>query len=355
VTREAVVAIPVRDEADRIGACLHALDHQRHRPNRVTLLLNNCSDATETIARRMASSLRFQLEVINTDLPPNKIGAGHARRLAMETAATRAFLDDVLLTTDADTIVPPEWVTRNLDAIAAGAEVVCGRAMIDPFEALSIPQHLHADDALERRLVSLLDQLAWHLDPEPHDPLPRHTEASGASIGVTVRAYRCAGGIPDIASGEDRAFVRALWMMDARIRHDPAIYVTVSGRTIGRARNGMADTMRRRMARQDEFTDPEVEPGRHAFERYQLRRRFRDAWRGSPSPLLAAKLGVTSRFLSDAVSTQFFGQGWANVEAESPNLRRHRVRFQDLPAEITAAESLLETTLHALEIVRTRP
>jgi GT2 family glycosyltransferase len=335
----------VRDEADRIGGCLRSLDRQHHLPSRVVLLLNNCTDATEAVARQIAVDLRFSLEVITTDLPPEKTGAGHARYLAMTAAASHASPNDVLLTTDADVVAPRDWVKRNLDTIAAGAEVVCGRALIDPVEALSLPQQLHADDARERRLASLLDTLAWHLDPEPHDPPPRHGEASGASIGVVIEAYRRVGGVPDIASGEDRAFVRALWMMDAKIRHNPAIFVTVSGRTIGRARDGMADTLRRRIVQQDEFIDAQIEPAANAYRRYQLRRRFRNAWAwGSRSSSnLSVELGVSAACLYQAVASPFFGQGWAMVEAESSVLRRQRVRFKDLPTEIAAAESLIRT------------
>ena len=79
-----VVAIPARDEADRIEACLVAMNTQKQRPDDVVLLLNNCSDNTETIARSIAPRMGFRLDVINLDLPPTKANAGHARRLAME-------------------------------------------------------------------------------------------------------------------------------------------------------------------------------------------------------------------------------------------------------------------------------
>lgn len=336
-----VVAIPVRDEAERIGPCLNALNEQMQHPDSVVLMLNNCSDDTETVARAMAPGLRFRLDVINRDLPPAQANAGHARRLAMTLAAEQGGPDGILLTTDADSVAPPDWVFRNLRALQQGADVVCGRAIIDPVEAALIPAHLHADDARECRLIELLDILAWMLDPEPHDPPPRHTEASGASLAVRAAAFHRVGGIPAIAAGEDRAFVRALWMTDARVRHDPAIRVTVSGRIVGRAEGGMADAIRRRMDQQDEFTDEQVEPASDAFRRYDLRQRVRRAWNGSVDRALAGDLMLSPTRLAETLSHRFFGAAWAELEGGSPILIRRRVRFVDLPTEIAAAEALL--------------
>jgi hypothetical protein len=183
--------------------------------------------------------------------------------------------------------------------------------------------------------------MAWMLDPEPHDPPPRHTEASGASLAVSVDAFRRAGGIPPIASGEDRAFVRTLWMMDAKVRHDPSIEVTVSGRVEGRAPGGMADTMRRRIVQQDEFADEMAEPASDAFLRYSLRQRVRRAWRGAADLALADDLSLSPVKMAAALSCRYFGGAWASLEAGSPALRRRRIRFSELPAEIETARSPL--------------
>ena len=342
VASRAIVAIPARDEADRIGPCLFALNQQTQPPDAVVLLLNNCTDGTETIARTIAPALRYRLDIVSQDLPPSQANAGHARRQAMELAADRVGPGSVLLTTDADSVVPPDWVFRNFYALRQGADIVCGRAIIDPVEAALIPAALHADDALECRLIGLLDDLAWTLDPEPHDPPARHTEASGASLAVRTEAFHRVGGIPAIPAGEDRAFVRALWLMDAHVRHDPAIRVTVSGRIVGRAPGGMADAIRRRMVRQDEFTDDQVEPASDAFRRYGLRQRVRRARSSSVDSALARDLAISPATLTLALAHRFFGTAWAAVESASPVLQRHRVRFVDLPQEIAAAEALLD-------------
>jgi hypothetical protein len=315
---------------------------QIHRPDAVVVLLNNCSDKTETIARRLVPHLGFRLDVVRRDLPPACANAGHARRLAMQRAAEMAGETGAVLSTDADSIARPDWVLRNLRALDRRADIVCGRAVIDPVEAEIIPAQLHEDDARECHLIALLDTLAWMLDPEWHDPPPRHTEASGASLAVRADAFRRVGGIPAIPTGEDRAFVRALWMMDARVRHDPAIEVVVSGRIVGRAEGGMADAIRRRMIQQDEFTDEQVEPAEDAFRRYSLRGRARRMWSGGSDAALARDLGMSRTCLSDCLGHRFFGASWAELEAVSPVLQRRRVRFADLAKEVATAEALLQ-------------
>ena len=113
-----------------------------------------------------------------------------------------------LSTTDADAVVAHDWIERNLMALSAGADLVCGRAVVDPAEAALIPsQFLHADDALECELADLLDQIAAKHDPDPADPWPRHTEAAGASLAVTVAAFKRSGGIPPV-DWADRGFVK---------------------------------------------------------------------------------------------------------------------------------------------------
>ncbi len=342
----AVVAIPAKDEADRISACLLALARQTRTPDGVLLLLNNCSDLTEAIARNLSATLPFALYIASHAFVRAEAHAGSARRMAMQLAADLADPNAVLLTTDADTIVADDWIEQNLRSLLGGADVACGRVEVDPIEAMLIPPSLRADDALECELTGLLDRVACVLDPDPADPWPRHTEAAGASIAVTMAAFRRTSGIPAIATGEDRAFVKALARMDARIRHDPAITVTVSGRMYGRAEGGMADTIRRRIRQQDEFADDALEPAGDAYRRADFRRRARLAWRmlragRSAPPDLAIDLGIPGELLQHLLKNRFFGAAWAEIETGSRFCGSKRVRFADLPRQISYALQLL--------------
>ena len=338
-----VVALPARDEEARLGPCLEALFGGTARPDAAVVLLNNCTDGSEHIAHDFAG--RLPVHVIACRLPPELAHAGHARALAMRHADAMCGDGDVLLTTDADGVVARDWLAGTLAAFAAGAEAVCGRAVIDPADALLIPAHLHEDDARETTLTRLLDEIAARIDPDDADPWPRHTEHSGASIAVRCGLYRRAGGLPACESGEDRAFVEALQRLDTRVRHAPDVVVTVSGRTEGRARDGMADAIRRRIMRQDELTDERLEPAWHAWRRVQLRARARGlrAQGGRVAAgELAADLGLDGAVVEGLLRGPHFGAAWSSLSALSPRLARRRVAFAALPAEIEAATRLLD-------------
>jgi hypothetical protein len=333
----------VRNEVERIGGCLRALARQDGAaPDRVVLLLNGCIDGTRAEIEALAPSCGMRIDIVERDLRGADATAGMARSLAVAHAAEGLADHDILMTTDADGAVAANWIAANLAALAEGADIVCGRAVIDWADALLIPAHLHEDDARECRLAALIDELATLVDPEPHDPWPRHTEHSGASLAFTVAAWRRAGGIPPIPSGEDRAFVDRMRRIDARIRHDPAVQVTVSGRIQGRAAGGMADTIRRRIVAQDEFIDSAIEPAADRYRRISLRAQARALWQGGSydhQPLIEA-LGVDPAIIYRALAAPAFGEAWAVLERECPVLSSRPVRFCELPREIAAAEAL---------------
>ena len=349
-----IVAIPAQNEADRLPQCLHALAQQKSSITaEVVLLLNNCTDHSAALVRHLAPHLPYRLHLFETQLPPALANAGCARRLAMNHAAALAGPRGILLTTDADGCVAPNWLAANLNAIAAGADAVAGRAVIDPVEAALIPAHLHEADARECAYAALLDTLAGLLDPDPADPLPRHDEHSGASIAVTAAAYVRVGGIPAVPLGEDREFFAALQRIDARIRHDPGVTVTVSGRTDGRAAGGMAATICRRILAPDPTLDSRLESADRLARRMVLRHAARTLWstrsRRESEATLLAELAAALRLAPANVIAQLradhFGSAWATLEKLSPALVRRLVPASDLAIETARAQTLLAALL----------
>jgi len=321
-----------------------ALDRQLESAfDRAVLLVNNSTDATATIARSLQPSLHYPLDVLEHRFPPGQQTAGEARRLAMDLAASKVSANGVLLCTDADGQVAPDWLAANLFHVRGGADAVAGRAIIDPVDAAAIPAALHEDDARECAYAALLDEIDSLLDPDPADPWPRHTEHSGASICVTIDAFNRAGGIPPITVGEDRAFFAALRRVDARLRHAPDVQVTVSGRINGRAVGGMADTIRRRLTAPDLFLDDALEPVANRVRRARLRANIRRlfAGRGRVSARLLRELSCDVSLLAMALDQKTFGLAWEAIEGRAVGLTRVPVQVADLAHQTGRAMQVL--------------
>ena len=354
------IAIPARDEGDYLPGCLLALAQQRgpaaapfdYSGVTVLVLANGCTDATADIARAMAPALPFRLEVREVTLPPRLAHAGGARRTAMDAAAAhlerqRALPRAALLSTDADGRAGPHWLAANLAALAAGADAVAGAIEPDPVDARRLPACLRRREAQEARYAALLDEIAALVDPDPNDPWPRHAAHSGASIALTLEAYRRIGGLPAVPSGEDRALFEALMDAEMRVRHCPTARVTVSCRLDGRAAGGMADTLRQRLAEAGAAPlDPGLEPATDALRRLRCRRALRRLRAGQlparEQQRLARWLGLDPLALAGCAGRPGFRQAWAELQRLAVPLRdRRQLRLRDLGGEIGRAKAIL--------------
>lgn len=336
---KAVVAIPVKNEAERLPSCLQALAAQEgvdFDDVAVLLLLNNCTDATLDVVRDLAPTLPFRLEVHSVELDAPRANAGWARRLAMDAAARIAAPDGVLLTTDADTRVHCDWVEANLREIARGMDAVAGYVMADPMELMELPPSILERGRLEWEYQQLVAELDARVDCEEHDPWPRHNQNCGASATVTLRAYRLIGGLPPRPVGEDRALFEMIRRIDGRIRHSLDVQVETSARTDGRACGGLADEIRLRTD-PDHPCDEALEVAVATLRRAQWRTELRQAWSGGRIDALAeiwsSKLKISPESFRKAAHRRHFGAFWAELEALSPKLERRLVTPAELKRE----------------------
>ena len=136
-------------------------------------------------------------------------------------------------------------------------------------------RHHCARGNLEARYEALLIEITAFLDPSPGNPWPHHWCRSGASLAARLSTYRRIGGMPAIPLGEDRAFVEAMLAHDLVVRHDPNLVVVTSGRLQGRAKGGVADTIRLRCDLPDSLCDDRLERLERVVARSMLRRRLR--------------------------------------------------------------------------------
>ena len=251
--------------------------------------------------------------------------------------------DGVILTTDADSQVAPNWIAANLAAFEAGADAVLGRIDLDG-EGELLPAALHRRGELEDAYERLLTELSWLLDPLEHDPWPHHATISGASLGITRTAYCRVGRLPRVALGEDKALIALLARQDARIRYSPTIQVITSGRTNGRAPGGVADTLAIRSKEPEAFCDDALEPFRTAFARALWRgrlRRLHAAGRLALDQDWAAELGISACDVNDIIKEPPFGAAWNIIEDRSSLFARQLLRPAELPEQIAIARRSL--------------
>ena len=351
-----IVAIPVPNQRDRIVACLSSLAAQLGlEPGSfgIVLFANNCTDDTCDLVRAFPS-MPWPLRLIEKIDPA--ASAGWARRIAMEAAADwlgeGGHADGVLLTTDADSRVGLDWVSRNLARLAEGADAVAGRISLEPHEAALLPTGLHARGRLEAEYEAILTEIGARLDPEPGNPWPCHWSKSGATLAARLSAYRAVGGMPDMVAGEDRAFVDAIRARDLIVRHDPSIEVVTSGRLDGRAIGGVADTIRLRCDVPNSFCDDRLERLHHFIARCLWRRKLRQlhadgrlsqTWRWAPSLVVPQLIAEQI-----AAAAPFAGKALKAIEIASPRLIYRPVRPTALPREIAIGRFCLRV----LRIVR---
>lgn len=329
------VAIPVKNEEAHIALCLKALARATRRGRtlvhvrNVILLLNNCTDRSKAVITALAPRLPFPVAIIEVALPPGRAHAGAARRMAADNAARSLELrgeQGAILVTDADSRVAPNWLTAHAAAFARGVDAVAGAVWTDPIDFAGWPAHLRRRELTEARYSRLISQITHLVDPDPLDPWPRHDQASGASLGVLLHAYRQTGGIPELAVGEDRAFVSLLKACGLRVRHDPNVRVITSGRFFGRAAGGAADTIRNRSSDGGAPCDVRLEPVADAFRRLRLRRLLRY----KHSKLKTGDEGRVS-----------FAEYWQDFEAARPRLRPIPIAPGGLAGELEKARLLL--------------
>jgi len=298
--KRAIVAIPARNEEERIAACLRALSCQTGVDRKslgVVVFVNGSTDRTARVVQSVSCGAELDISLIE-DSAIRRPDAGWARRMAMEASADWlarnaengiAEFRRIILTTDADTIVPPDWVVRNVCAIEAGAGAVAGAFDINPREKAQLPAMLRFRLDLEARYEALITELACRLDPQPHDPWPRHAATSGASLAVDLEAYLAVGGMPALPVGEDRAFIDALVAAGRPVRHDPDIRVVTSGRLMGRAIGGLSDGMRLRAERWNDPCDERLQPIGRLLRRSLRKGRGYPALRPTDLPAEIAK------------------------------------------------------------------
>ncbi|MBE2998312.1 glycosyltransferase [Nocardiopsis sp. HNM0947] len=216
--RAAAVVVPAHDEGASVAACVAAVHRSLalaplppHRCH-VVVVADGCHDTTAAAARLMDAHV--------LDVP--RVGVGTARaegvQYAMELCTGVRPGALWLASTDADTLVPPWWISSQLRYAEEGHDAVAGTVEVGDWSLR--PEGLAAHFA---RRFPVTDG---------------HAHVHGANLGVRASAYIDAGGFPGLVSGEDRALVERLTVRGHAVRRPADLPVLTSARRAFRAPGG---------------------------------------------------------------------------------------------------------------------
>ncbi len=128
------VVIAARNESDNIEACLSAVFDGSYPPELLEVIVvdDDSDDDTAALVERFEQS-RFirpaQLRLIR--LPSKESPDLFGKKVAVERGIA-ASERPVILTTDADCTVPPNWISRMLNGLADGGRFVAGPVALAP-------------------------------------------------------------------------------------------------------------------------------------------------------------------------------------------------------------------------------
>ncbi|MCB1353457.1 MAG: glycosyltransferase family 2 protein [Rhodobacteraceae bacterium] len=306
----AAITVPARNEAERIVPCLEAAHTALRGRGGIVLVVNGSDDATFASAQTWFEATGTAGLLLDlADSPPGGVGA--VRRQAVAAAVPRLTPDGVVLTTDADSRVFPDWLDANLAELKQ-ADLICGTVFPDAGEFARLPPIISQRGAAEGEYVALTLALRALIYPLAHDPAPCGLGAAGASLAFRMPLYADTGGIPALPNGEDRAFAETAEDRGWRVRHSPKARVSTSCRLDGRAPNGMAEALAGRISEDDPLVDSALEPAGQTALRLQLRQ---------------ARRRAVSRFGPDAPQV-------AGIDAQLSALPRTRMRLSDVVREL---------------------
>jgi len=103
------IVIPVLNEAREIEMCLRSLNDQSFRDFEVIVVDNGSTDSTEEIIER------YNCRVIHEP----RQGVGYARQRGFEEA-----IGEIIASTDADTILPADWLEKVVRCFEANTKLV---------------------------------------------------------------------------------------------------------------------------------------------------------------------------------------------------------------------------------------
>jgi glycosyltransferase involved in cell wall biosynthesis len=223
VTIEAAgVVVPAHNEETLLPACLAALRRAANAvgiPVQVLVVADTCADQTAVTAQACGARV--------ISIRARNVGAARAAGMTelLRLTAGRDSAAIWLATTDADTVVPPGWLRRQLSYAGRGWDVVLGTVEVADW-AEHPPHAPAAFDALYE----------FGAGPHPH--------VHGANLGIRASAYLAAGGFRPLRTAEDHALLAAATEAGCPVVQASDLTVQTSARRQARAPHGFSHLLR---------------------------------------------------------------------------------------------------------------
>jgi hypothetical protein len=221
------IVVPARDERRRVLRCVRGLVASMralppHIDTAICLVADRCADDTVSRARTV---LRADQILVNHAART----IGEIRDLGCRHVLSALDRHDpaeiVLLSTDADSVVAPDWASAHLRLVDAGAAAVAG--MVELVGKSLTPR-------VAARHATVLARSRRH---------DGHGNVYAANLAVRADAYLAVGGFGAVACGEDQALWRRIGAAGHHRRYVTEPVVRTSARRRGRARGGLADLL----------------------------------------------------------------------------------------------------------------
>lgn len=231
------IVVPAHNEETLLPACLVALRQAVNAvsaPVHLLVVADSCTDRTAVTAQACGA------QVIG--IRARNVGAARAAGMAelLRLTAARAPAAVWLATTDADTVVPPGWLERQLRYAERGWDVVLGTVAVADWDGHPphVPSAFHA-------------RYDFGAGPHPH--------VHGANLGIRASAYLAAGGFRPLRTAEDHALLAAATEAGCPVVQAGDITVQTSGRRLARAPRGFSHLLRT-LAPRREVGQPASDP-----------------------------------------------------------------------------------------------
>ena len=215
------VVVPAHDEQALLPACLASLRVAATHPAlfgvevHVVPVLDACTDDSGLLAPGAVEVQARNVGVARA--------AGFSEVLRREGGRPPGEL--WLATTDADSVVPADWLAEQLALADRGVDVVAGTVTVQDWS--------QQPGVVRERFARTYGS-----------PGEGHLHVHGANLGLSAAAYLEAGGVPPLALAEDQALVDVLRVRARSLVATGRIPVITSARRESRTAGGFADHLR---------------------------------------------------------------------------------------------------------------